>query len=102
MNRETPPRLSSSSSHRSHGFDLGEDIDAIIGVTATAYAGEQVYEASKSKKHQTSHLIKAGLSGLVALGAFKMFRREHNEKHHPAKQTHRNQVSEVVRYRDDR
>lgn len=72
-----------------HEFDLGEDVDAVIGITAAALAGDQVLRTAESEKHKTNHLLKAGVSAAVALGAFKLLHREHDEKHH--NQPHRHQ-----------
>ncbi|KAK0702999.1 hypothetical protein B0T26DRAFT_876182 [Lasiosphaeria miniovina] len=71
----------------SHGFladvtnkvDLGEDIDFVVGLTASALTADQVLKLATSKDHKTMHLAKAGLAGAVAATAFTMMAREHRE-----------------------
>lgn len=77
-------------------FNLGEDIDLAIGLTASLLAGNEFLESSLSHDggSQASHLLKAGLSAVVAAGAFKIFGREHRENasderdHHRGGHTH--------------
>lgn len=71
----------------SHGFftdvtnkvDLGEDIDFVVGLTASALTADQAIKLATSKDHRTMHLAKAGLAAAVAATAFTMMAREHRE-----------------------
>ncbi|KAK3372732.1 hypothetical protein B0H63DRAFT_302934 [Podospora didyma] len=67
--------------------DLGEDIDFVIGLTATALTADQVIKLAATKKHKASHLAKASLAAAAAATAFTMMAREHKE-HKKAKQHH--------------
>jgi len=67
--------------HVFDSVDFGEDVDVAVGATAVAFAGDQLVKAVGSK-HQTSHLLKAGVGAVVAVGALAMFRRDHQAKHH--------------------
>lgn len=87
MENEQRDKIHGSAQHLRE-FDLGEDVDAVIGVTAAALVGDQLIRATESRKHKASHLMKAGVSAAVALGAFKMLHREHDEKHHSQQRKH--------------
>jgi len=84
----TPPPHSPSRSSQSLLSDFigntnfGEDIDFVVGVTATALAADQLVKLKDSTKHKKMHLAKAGLSAAAAAAAFTMMRREHHEHHH--------------------
>ncbi|KAK3331464.1 hypothetical protein B0H66DRAFT_97834 [Apodospora peruviana] len=63
--------------------DFGEDIDFVVGVTATALTADQLLKTSAChKEHKVMHLAKAGLGAAVAATAFTMMSREHNEHRH--------------------
>ncbi|KAK4169785.1 hypothetical protein QBC43DRAFT_306684 [Cladorrhinum sp. PSN259] len=68
--------------------NLGEDIDLVVGVTATALAADQLIKLKESKKHKAMHLAKAGLSTAAAATAFTMMRREHRERIENDKKRH--------------
>ncbi|KAK0612471.1 hypothetical protein B0T17DRAFT_620652 [Bombardia bombarda] len=60
--------------------NFGEDIDFVVGVTATALTADQLLKVTNKKnKHKVGHLAKAGLSAAVAATAFSMMEREHRE-----------------------
>lgn len=61
-------------------INLGEDIDLVVGLTATALTADQVLKLKDSKKHKAMHLAKASLSAAAAATAFTMMKREHNER----------------------
>ncbi|KAK5651803.1 hypothetical protein OQA88_11670 [Cercophora sp. LCS_1] len=61
-------------------INLGEEIDLVVGVTATALAADQALKMSKSKDHKAAHFAKASLGAAVATTAFTMMAREHREK----------------------
>lgn len=69
-------------------FNLGEDIDLAIGLTAGALAGNEFLESSQSHDSRASHLLKAGLSAVVAASAFKMLGREHRESGQQSRHHH--------------
>lgn len=79
----TPSESSKSLLHDiTHNVNFGQDIDFVVGVTATALASDQLLKAKDSKEHKKMHLAKAGLSAAAAAAAFTMMRREHLEEHH--------------------
>ncbi|KAJ4386772.1 hypothetical protein N0V93_009670 [Gnomoniopsis smithogilvyi] len=104
--------MSSSRHSRRHSlphipsFHLGEDIDLAIGLTAGALAGNEFLESSESHSSRASHLLKAGLSAVIAAGAFKMLGREHREnaqqhsRHHHA--NHRTEDDGDARHSNNR
>ncbi|KAK0671720.1 hypothetical protein QBC41DRAFT_315408 [Cercophora samala] len=61
-------------------INLGEDIDLVVGLTATALTADQLLKLKDSKKHKAMHLAKAGLSAATAATAFTMMARERNER----------------------
>ncbi|KAK3695711.1 hypothetical protein B0T22DRAFT_478340 [Podospora appendiculata] len=65
---------------------FGEDIDFVVGVTATALTADQILKLTTSKKHKIGHLAKAGLGATVAGVAFTLMNHEinvnHPHKHH--------------------
>ncbi|KAK4149793.1 hypothetical protein C8A00DRAFT_37610 [Chaetomidium leptoderma] len=67
--------------------NFGEDIDFVLGVTATALAADQLLKLNDSKKHKKMHLAKAALSAAAAAAAFTIMRREYNEHHRPKSPT---------------
>lgn len=79
-----PPSRSSQSllSDFANNTNFGEDIDFVVGVTATALAADQLLKLKDSTKHKKMHLAKAGLSAAAAAAAFSMMRREHAENCH--------------------
>ncbi|KAL2126398.1 hypothetical protein VTI74DRAFT_976 [Chaetomium olivicolor] len=82
----TPPLFDSSSRSLlqdiSNNVSFGEDIDFVVGVTATVLAADQLLKLKDSKKHQRAHLAKAGLSVATAAAAFYQMKRECRERHH--------------------
>lgn len=76
-----PSRLAQRTFPHIADVSLGEDVDLVIGLTAAALIGNEVAKLAKSHQHQGSHLVKAGLSAVVAAGALKMMQREHQDHH---------------------
>ncbi|KAK1757998.1 hypothetical protein QBC47DRAFT_131873 [Echria macrotheca] len=74
--------------------NLGEEIDLVVGLAATAVAADQVVKLSKSQKHKAIHLAKAGLGAAVATTAFTMMAREHAEKKEERKRHKEHQEEE--------
>lgn len=83
----TPPRHATSTPSRSlferatKNVHFGEDIDFVVGVTATAFAANQLLKLKDSEKHKTTHLVAAGLGASTAAAAFSMMKHEHHERH---------------------
>lgn len=69
-----------STAYSLSNVNLGEDIDLVVGVTAAALTGDQLFKAAGSKEHKAAHLVKAGLGAVVTVGALRMMAREHSEK----------------------
>ncbi|KAM7219565.1 hypothetical protein V8F06_005120 [Rhypophila decipiens] len=65
--------------------DFGEDVDFVVGVTATALTADQLIKQTTCKDHKVMHLAKAGLGAAVAATAFTMMSREHNQRKHAEK-----------------
>ena len=74
--------------------DFGEDIDFVVGVTATALGADQLLKQASCKDHKVMHLAKAGLSAAVGATAFAMMAREHNQRKHPERLQHRHPHNE--------
>jgi hypothetical protein len=71
--------------HLTHDAYFGEEIDFVVGLTATALTADQVLKMRASKHHKAMHLVKAGLGAAAATTAFTMMAREHEaEKKHRA------------------
>ncbi|KAK3337657.1 hypothetical protein B0T19DRAFT_472518 [Cercophora scortea] len=66
---------------------FGEDIDFVVGVTATALTADQILKLTTSKKHKIGHLAKAGLGATVAGVAFTLMNHEISVNH-PRKHPH--------------
>ncbi|KAK4180457.1 hypothetical protein QBC36DRAFT_320013 [Triangularia setosa] len=83
-----PPSVTSSPRKKKSGMfpdltkdiNFGENIDLVLGVTATALTADQLLKLKDSKKNKAMHLAKASLSAAAAATAFTMMRREHNER----------------------
>lgn len=70
--------------------NFGEDVDFIVGVTATAVTADQLLKQTTCKDHKVMHLAKAGLGAAVAATAFTMMTREHSQRKHAERLQHHN------------
>ncbi|KAL1873994.1 hypothetical protein VTK73DRAFT_645 [Phialemonium thermophilum] len=99
---QPPPNLTSSPRKLGNAlskFDLGEDIDFVVGITAAALTADQLIKATHSKRHKTSHFAKASLSAAVAFGAFKMYQRDRDESRDSNPQARRRMFQSTDRRR---
>lgn len=84
----TPPDHDSHGPHSPRRFirrlsekvDFGEDVDFVVGVTASALTADQLLKQTTCKRHKVAHLAKAGLGAAVAATAFTMMSREHDQR----------------------
>ncbi|KAK4445334.1 hypothetical protein QBC34DRAFT_164661 [Podospora aff. communis PSN243] len=94
--------LKSTLDHLTHDAYFGEEIDFVVGLTATALTADQVLKMRASKHHKAMHLVKAGIGAAAATTAFSLMAREHAaEKKHRAevreKEAERGRARERVR-----
>jgi len=83
--RHSHHSLKGTIDHLTNDAYFGEEIDFVVGLTATALTADQVLKLRSSKHHKAAHLAKAGLGAAVATTAFTLMAREHaTEKKHRA------------------
>jgi len=105
-----PPPLQESSNRRKSGpvehflrdLNFGRDIDFVIGITATALTADQFLKAVYHKKDKAAHIVKAGLAGAAAFGAYKMYQwdSERAKLHHHHRRRHSDYDENDNNYRD--
>lgn len=79
----SPHSLKGAVDHLTQDASFGEEIDFVVGLTATALTADQILKLRDSKHHKAMHLAKAGLGAVAATAAFTMMAREHRaEKRH--------------------
>jgi len=55
-------------------MSFAKDTELLAGTAGAVLAAEQIMKSIDSEKERTSHLVKAGLSAAVAIGAFELLR----------------------------
>lgn len=49
-----------------------EDVDLAVGLGSAAFSVDQIIKAARSRRHKTSHYVKAGLASMLSASAFAM------------------------------